>query len=238
MFLCLLYNIQLFEKPHESPYKASAVFSFHWQYFPIVHNILKNCRKMKDQTILSDQQIVRMYIDGDSNALSTLVNRYKDKIFTSIYLLVKDKYLAEDIFQDVFIRVIDTLKGGRYTDEGKFLPWAMRIAHNLCVDHFRKVKRNPTIRTSDDRDIFEVLNFSEAGVDTRIMMEQTSDKVRRLIDLLPEDQREVIILRHYADLSFKEIAQLTNCSINTALGRMRYGLLNMRKMMTEKQIAL
>ena len=114
----------------------------------------------------------------------------------------------------------------------------MRIAHNLCVDHFRKVKRNPTIKTSDDRDIFEVLNFSEAGVDTRIMAEQTSDKVRKLIDLLPEDQREVIILRHYADLSFKEIAQLTNCSINTALGRMRYGLLNMRKMMTEKQIAL
>ncbi len=193
---------------------------------------------MKNQTLLSDQQIVRMYIDGDSNALSTLVNRYKDKIFTSIYLLVKDKYLAEDIFQDVFIRVIDTLKGGRYTDEGKFLPWAMRIAHNLCVDHFRKVKRNPTIKTSDDRDIFEVLNFSEGGVDTRIMAEQTSDKVRKLIDLLPEDQREVIILRHYADLSFKEIAQLTNCSINTALGRMRYGLLNMRKMMTEKQIAL
>ena len=193
---------------------------------------------MQNQTLLSDQQIVRMYIDGDSNALSTLVNRYKDKIFTSIYLLVKDKYLAEDIFQDVFIRVIDTLKGGRYTDEGKFLPWAMRIAHNLCVDHFRKVKRNPTIKTSDDRDIFEVLNFSEAGIDTRIMAEQTSDKVRKLIDLLPEDQREVIILRHYADLSFKEIAQLTNCSINTALGRMRYGLLNMRKMMTEKQIAL
>ena len=193
---------------------------------------------MQNQTLLSDQQIVRMYMDGDSNALSTLVNRYKDKIFTSIYLLVKDKYLAEDIFQDVFIRVIDTLKGGRYTDEGKFLPWAMRIAHNLCVDHFRKVKRNPTIKTSDDRDIFEVLNFSEAGVDTRIMAEQTSDKVRKLIDLLPEDQREVIILRHYADLSFKEIAQLTNCSINTALGRMRYGLLNMRKMMTEKQIAL
>jgi RNA polymerase sigma factor (sigma-70 family) len=193
---------------------------------------------MNDQIQLSDQQIVKMYMDGDANALSTLVNRYKDKIFTSIYLLVKDRYLAEDLFQDVFIRIIDTLKGGRYTDEGKFLPWAMRIAHNLCVDHFRKVKRNPTIKTSDDRDIFEVLNFSEAGVDNRIMNDQTSDKVRRMIDLLPEDQREVIILRHYADLSFKEISQLTNCSINTALGRMRYGLLNLRKMMTEKQIAL
>jgi RNA polymerase sigma factor (sigma-70 family) len=193
---------------------------------------------MKNQIQLNDQQIVQMYMSGDANALSTLVTRYKDKIFTSIYLLVKDKYLAEDIFQDVFIRIIDTIRAGRYTDEGKFLPWAMRIAHNLCVDHFRKVKRNPTIKTSDDRDIFEVLNFSEDGVDARIMNEQTSDKVRRMIDLLPEDQRELIILRHYADLSFKEIAQLTNCSINTALGRMRYGLLNLRKMMTEKQIAL
>jgi RNA polymerase sigma factor (sigma-70 family) len=193
---------------------------------------------MNNQIQLSDQQIVKMYMDGDANALSTLVTRYKDKIFTSIYLLVKDRYLAEDLFQDVFIRIIDTLKGGRYTDEGKFLPWAMRIAHNLCVDHFRKVKRNPTIKTSDDRDIFEVLNFSEAGVDNRIMNDQTSDKVRRMVDLLPEDQREVLILRHYADLSFKEISQLTNCSINTALGRMRYGLLNLRKMMTEKQIAL
>jgi RNA polymerase sigma factor (sigma-70 family) len=193
---------------------------------------------MTAQIEMNDQQIVRMYMDGDANALSVIVTRYKDKIFTSIYLLVKDRYLAEDIFQDVFIRIIDTLKAGKYADEGKFLPWAMRIAHNLCVDHFRKVKRNPTIKTSDDRDIFDVINFSENGVDDRMMNEQTSDKVRRMIDLLPEDQREVIILRHYADLSFKEIAQLTGCSINTALGRMRYGLLNLRKMMEEKQIAL
>ncbi|RYG48707.1 MAG: sigma-70 family RNA polymerase sigma factor, partial [Chitinophagaceae bacterium] len=117
-------------------------------------------------------------------------------------------------------------------------PWAMRIAHNLCVDHFRKVKRSPSIKTSDDRDIFEVLNFSEPGADHRMMAEQSHNKVRKMVDMLPEDQREVIILRHYADLSFKEIAQLTNCSINTALGRMRYGLINLRKMMTEKQIAL
>jgi RNA polymerase sigma factor (sigma-70 family) len=193
---------------------------------------------MTQQIELTDQEIIKMYVAGDANALSPLITRYKDKIFTSIYLLVKDRYLAEDIFQDVFIRIIDTLRGGRYTDEGKFLPWAMRIAHNLCVDHFRKVKRTPTIRTSDDTDIFEVLSFSEAGIDTRIMTEQTSDKVRRMIDLLPEDQREIIVLRHYADLSFKEIADLTGCSINTALGRMRYALLNLRKMMTEKQIAL
>ena len=193
---------------------------------------------MKCLNNLTDQQLIHLYVDGDAEALSTIVMRYKDKIFNSIYLLVKDRYLAEDIFQDVFIRVIDTLRGGRYTDEGKFLPWAMRIAHNLCVDHFRKVKRNPTIKTSDDRDIFEVLNFSEAGVDQRMMNGQSHDRVRKMVDMLPEDQREVIILRHYADLSFKEISALTNCSINTALGRMRYGLINLRKMMTEKQIAL
>ena len=193
---------------------------------------------MKSLTNLSDQQLIHLYMDGNSEALSALVYRYKDKIYTSIYLLVKDKYLAEDIFQDTFIRVIDTLKSGRYTDEGKFLPWAMRIAHNLCVDHFRKVKRTPTIKTSDDRDIFEVINFSEPGADHRIMQGQSHDRVRKMLDLLPEDQREVIIMRHYADLSFKEIATLTNCSINTALGRMRYGLINLRKMMVEKQIAL
>lgn len=193
---------------------------------------------MKCLSNLTDQQLVHLYVNGDAEALSAIVTRYKDKIYTSIYLLVKDKYLAEDIFQDVFIRVIDTLKSGRYVDEGKFLPWAMRIAHNLCVDHFRKVKRTPTIKTSEDRDIFESLNFSEAGADQRMMNGQSHDKVRKMIDLLPEDQREVIILRHYADLSFKEISQLTNCSINTALGRMRYGLINLRNMMTEKQIAL
>ncbi len=193
---------------------------------------------MKCLTSSTDQQLVHQYIDGNSDALSTLVTRYKDRIYTSIYLLVKDKYLAEDLFQDVFIRIIDTLKGGRYTDEGKFLPWALRIAHNMCVDHFRKVKRSPSIKTSDDRDIFEVLNFSEPSAETKMMQSQSHDRVRRMIDLLPEDQREVIIMRHYADLSFKEIAELTNCSINTALGRMRYGLINMRKMMVEKQIAL
>lgn len=187
---------------------------------------------------LSDQQLIHLYLDGNSEALSSLVERYKDKIFTSIYLLVKDKYLAEDLFQDVFIKVIDTINGGRYTDEGKFLPWVMRIAHNLCVDHFRKVKRSPSIKTSDNHDIFEVLNFSEAGADEKIMQGQSHERVRKMLDMLPDDQKEVIVMRHFADLSFKEIAKLTDCSINTALGRMRYGLINLRKMMIEKQIAL
>jgi RNA polymerase sigma factor (sigma-70 family) len=193
---------------------------------------------MKSLRLKTDHELIHQFRDGDLHALEALILRHKDKLYTSILFLVKDKYLAEDIFQDVLIKVIDTIRGGRYTEEGKFLPWAMRIAHNLCVDHFRKVKRTPAIKTSDDRDIFEVINFTEEGADTKMMKRQSHDRVRQMLDLLPEDQKEVIILRHYADLSFKEIASLTNCSINTALGRMRYGLINLRKMMTEKKIAL
>jgi RNA polymerase sigma-70 factor (ECF subfamily) len=193
---------------------------------------------MKSLLKKTDHELIHLFMDGDLHALEALVLRHKDKLYTSIVFMVKDKYLAEDIFQDVLIKIIDTIRGGRYTEEGKFLPWAMRIAHNLCVDHFRKVKRTPAIKTSDDRDIFEVLNFTEEGADAKMMKRQSHDRVRKMLELLPEDQREVIILRHYAELSFKEIAALTNCSINTALGRMRYGLINLRKMMTEKRIAL
>lgn len=193
---------------------------------------------MKSFSQKTDNELVDLFTNGHLDALETLVLRHKDKLYTSILFMVKDKHLAEDIFQDVFIRVIDTMRNGRYTDEGKFLPWAMRIAHNLCVDHFRKVKRTPTIRTGDDKDIFEVLNFSEESAEYVMIKRQSHDRVRNMLDHLPEDQREVIILRHYADMSFKEIAAATNCSINTALGRMRYGLINLRKMMTQKQIAL
>lgn len=189
-------------------------------------------------TQATDNQLVKSFQEGSNNALEVLVNRHKDKIFTSINILVKDKYLAEDLFQDVFIKIIDTLRNNRYNEEGKFLPWAIRIAHNLCVDHFRKVKRTPPITTSDDRDIFEVINVREDGADKAIIKSQSHAGVRQILDLLPDEQREVIILRHYADLSFKEISAMTNCSINTALGRMRYGLMNMRKIMAEKQIAL
>jgi RNA polymerase sigma factor (sigma-70 family) len=193
---------------------------------------------MKTITQLTDQDLIKRFAAGQSDAIEELVTRYKDRIYTSIYYLVKDKYLAEDIFQDVFIKVIDTIKGDRYSEEGKFLPWVLRIAHNMCVDHFRKVKRTPTIKTSDDRDIFEVLNFREESAEQKVVQRQSHDRVRKMLDMLPEEQKEVIILRHYADLSFKEIAELTRCSINTALGRMRYGLLNLRKIMVEKQIAL
>jgi RNA polymerase sigma factor (sigma-70 family) len=189
-------------------------------------------------TQLTDQDLIKRFADGRADAIEELVSRYKDRVYTSIYYLVKDKYLAEDIFQDVFIKVIDTIKSDRYSEEGKFLPWVLRIAHNMCVDHFRKVKRTPIIKTSDDRDIFEVLNFREESAEQKVIQRQSHDRVRRMLDMLPEEQKEVIILRHYADLSFKEIAELTRCSINTALGRMRYGLLNLRKIMVEKQIAL
>jgi RNA polymerase sigma factor (sigma-70 family) len=187
---------------------------------------------------LSDHELINSFNAGNVNAFETLVLRHKDKLYTSIFFLVKDKYLAEDIFQDVFIRIIDTIKSGRYTEEGKFLPWAMRIAHNLCVDYFRKVKRTPTIKNSDDQDIFEVLNFTEDSAEDKMIKKQSHNRVKDMLDQLPEDQREVIILRHYADMSFKEIADITHCSINTALGRMRYGLINLRKMMMAKQISL
>ncbi len=186
----------------------------------------------------SDSQLIRSFTDGDHAALEELVRRYKDRIYTSILFLVKDKYLAEDLFQDVFIKIIDTIRNNKYNDEGKFLSWAMRIAHNLCVDHFRKVKRSPSILNNDGQDVFDWLHFSDETAETRVMKRQSHDRVQRMLEQLPEEQKEVIVLRHYANLSFKEIAELTNCSINTALGRMRYGLINLRKMMLEKQIAL
>ena len=193
---------------------------------------------MADFHHLTDTQLVHLYAEGNVFAVETLINRYKDKVFTSIYFMVKDKYLAEDLFQDVFIRIIDTIRNGRYQEEGKFLPWAMRIAYNMCVDHFRKVKRTPVIRTSDGNDIFNWMHVDDESADTHLVKRQTYDRVQNMLELLPEEQKEVIILRHYADMSFKDIANLTNCSINTALGRMRYGLINLRKMMVEKQISL
>ncbi|GAA4304024.1 sigma-70 family RNA polymerase sigma factor [Compostibacter hankyongensis] len=186
----------------------------------------------------NDQCLIDLYRQGREDALAELICRHKEKIFTSIVLLVKDQYLAEDIFQDTFIKIIDTLRTERYTEKGKFLPWAVRIAHNLCVDHFRRTKRTPVIRTQDNKDIFNVLRFTDPGAEERLITRQSHSRVQEMLDMLPEEQREVIILRHYAELSFKEIADLTQVSINTALGRMRYGLINLRKMMSEKQIVL
>jgi len=187
-------------------------------------------------TPLNDQQLIAQYLKGDEKAFETLLNRYKDKIFTSIYLFVKDTAKAEDIFQEVFIKIIRTLRDGKYNHEGKFGPWAMRIAYNLCVDNFRRNKRHSVVKPTDTFDIFDVLSSNEPNAEQNIIRSQMHDKVRQLVDMLPPEQREVVILRHYADMSFKEIAALTRVSINTALGRMRYALINIRKMVEERDV--
>jgi RNA polymerase sigma factor (sigma-70 family) len=186
----------------------------------------------------NDRELIHLYMNGNDAAFECLLNRHKGKIFTSIYMFVKDNDLANDIFQETFIKIIDTIRSGRYNDEGKFLQWALRISYNLCVDLFRKNKRKPTISGSDDFDIFDTVSIAEECEESKIIRNQTHDKIRQLVNFLPQEQREVIMLRHYADLSFKEISELTNVSINTALGRMRYALINIRKMMMEKQISL
>lgn len=193
---------------------------------------------MKDLTVLTDQQLIKLFTDRDLYAMEVLIDRHKDRIFTSIYLLVKDKHLAEDIFQDLFIKIIETFRVGKYKEENKFAQWAMRIGHNLCVDHFRKIKGKRVIRTSDGSDIFEALNFAKPDTENKMEKVQSSDRIMKLVSQLPEEQREIIILRHYADLKFREIAKILDCSANTALGRMRYALLNLRKIIEEKQIAI
>lgn len=193
---------------------------------------------MKKFFTLTDQELIQLFIDGECDALEVLINRHKTRLYTSIYLLVKDKYLAEDIFQDLFIKIIETLKAGKYKDENKFLYWAMRISHNLCVDHFRKVKGKPIIKTSDGNDIFEVISFADTNAEDNLMKTQTNERIKKLMYQLPEDQREIIILRHFANLKFQEISKILDCSVNTALGRMRYAILNLRKILEEKQIAL
>ncbi|MBP7821749.1 MAG: sigma-70 family RNA polymerase sigma factor [Saprospiraceae bacterium] len=189
-------------------------------------------------TLLNDQELIALYLKGDERPFEVLLNRHKSKIYTSIYLFVKDQDLADDIFQEVFIKIIDTLRKGKYNHEGKFGQWALRIAYNMCVDYFRREKRRPKVASTDSFDIFDVLHSPNENVEESIMKSQTHQKIRELVDLLPEEQREVVVLRHYADMSFKEISQLTRVSINTALGRMRYALINMRRLMQEKEAIL
>jgi len=187
---------------------------------------------------LNDKELISSYLQGDHKAFEVLLNRHRNKIYTSIYLFVKDSDLAQDIFQDVFIKIIDTLKKGKYNHEGKFLQWAMRISYNMCVDHFRRSKRRTKVSASETFDIFDVLETHEDTMETTIIKSEMHKKVRSLVDQLPPEQKEVVILRHYADMSFKEISQLTRVSINTALGRMRYALINMRKMAGNKELML
>ncbi len=187
----------------------------------------------------SDYELIKQFIQGNQSCIEVLINRYKRKVFTYIMLIVKDQPLAEDIFQETFIKVIKSLRKGKYREEGKFLSWVMRIAHNLTLDYYRKQKHLKTISNdNNDLDIFNSIKFSEENVEDKIIQEQISKDVRSLIDELPDDQKQVILLRHYGDLSFKEIAEQTNVSINTALGRMRYALINLRKLIAEKKLSL
>src|SRR3984885_14770212 len=185
----------------------------------------------------SDAELIHAYIHGQENAIEVLINRYKDKVYTSVYMLVKDKYLAEDIFQDAFLKIIKTIKEGRYAEQGKFLPWAIRVAHNLCMDHFRRTKNQIPVTLPDGQDISYLFGGGDMASDG-IEKRQVHDSVRKLVEDLPEEQREVIVLRIYADLSFKEISDLTGVSINTALGRMRYALINLRKLIADKEMVL
>jgi RNA polymerase sigma-70 factor (ECF subfamily) len=186
---------------------------------------------------INDSELVSLYKFGNEEAFQELVSRHKSRIFTTIYLIVKDKYTAEDLLQETFIKAINTIKKGSYNEEGKFLPWIMRIAHNLAVDHFRKDKRFPTIVMEDGSSVFNSVEFSEAPYESVQIKKDIQDKVRDLVEDLPESQKQVLIMRHYMGLSFQEIADQTDVSINTALGRMRYALINLRKNMKKYKIA-
>ena len=188
--------------------------------------------------LISDAVLVSSYIQGDEKSLEILIGRHKQKIYSFIYSKVYDRDVTEDVFQDTFIKVIRTLKLGKYNEEGKFLPWVMRIAHNLVIDHFRKNNRMPKFDNSSEFNIFSVLSDSSLNAEKRIIKDQVEEDVRRLIEELPEDQKQVLVMRMYNDMSFKEISEKTGVSINTALGRMRYALINLRKVIDKHNIIL
>ncbi|WP_027136487.1 RNA polymerase sigma factor [Gaetbulibacter saemankumensis] len=188
--------------------------------------------------LTSDATLVHSYINGNECALEILIHRHKQKIYSFIYSKVYDKDIAEDIFQDTFIKVIQTLKRGAYNEEGKFLPWVMRIAHNLVIDYFRKNNRMPKFDNTDEFDIFSVLSDNSLNAESYLIKMQVENDVRRLIEELPEDQKQVLLMRIYEDLSFKDISDKTGVSINTALGRMRYALINLRKVIEKHNIVL
>ena len=186
---------------------------------------------------VSDAALISAYIQGEDKAFEALVKRSKSKVFTSIYLIVKDRYVAEDLLQETYIKAIDVIRSGRYNEEGKFLPWIARIAHNLAIDYFRKEKRYPTIVLEDGSKVFNSFDFAEDSAEDLQMKSDQIAHVREMIKKLPEEQREVLVLRHYEELSFQEIAEQTGVSINTALGRMRYALINLRKMIEKQESA-
>ncbi|PCJ23044.1 MAG: RNA polymerase subunit sigma-24 [Flavobacteriales bacterium] len=187
---------------------------------------------------LTEKELVQAYLKGNELAVEQLIIRFKSQVYTYIICKVRNQALAEDVFQDTFIKVINTIKRGKYNDEGKFLPWVMRIAHNLIIDHYRKSTRMPFIKTKDDFDIFDVIKNPDSNIQEDMERDQVLSDVKELVKFLPNDQREVLMMRLYYDMSFKEISQSTNVSINTALGRMRYALINLRKMAEEKNLSL
>ncbi len=189
--------------------------------------------------MIPDYELIQRFIKGEESCFEQLIHRHKNKVYAYISLYIRDQALAEDLFQDTFMKVIQSVKSGRYQDNGKFISWVMRIAHNLIIDHFRRIKQMNTVSNDDyDSDLFNSKRFAESTVEDNMIRKQIHKDVRQMISQLPDDQREVVILRHYAGLSFKEIADMTDVSINTALGRMRYALINMRKLMEEKKISL
>jgi RNA polymerase sigma-70 factor (ECF subfamily) len=189
--------------------------------------------------MLNDKELVLSYQNGDVASFQILVDRYQNKIFSYILMLVKDKQLADDIFQDTFLKIIRTIKAGVYKEEGKFIQFAMRIAHNLIIDYFRKAKRLPMVDpTKEDYDMLDNARFQDPSVEEQMVTEQIHDDIRKMVEFLPEEQREVLVMRMYEDMSFKEIADATNVSINTALGRMRYALINLRKMAKKQNVTL
>lgn len=192
-----------------------------------------------DTREFGDQKLIQLFLSGNKIGIEKLIHRHKKKVYTYIFLIVKDPHLAEDIFQDTFIKVIRSLVEGKYKDNGRFLSWVIRIAHNLIIDHFRKEKQLNTVSNDNyEIDLFNSKQFCEKNIEEIIIKDQIFDDVRTLLDELPEDQKKVVVLRHYAGLSFKEIADQTNVSINTALGRMRYALINLRKIIEKRKISL
>ncbi|MBP7496158.1 MAG: sigma-70 family RNA polymerase sigma factor [Bacteroidales bacterium] len=187
---------------------------------------------------ISDQELISQYLQGNEQSFEKLFRRHKDKIYTYIVILVKDKDLADDMFQDTFIKVINTLKSGYYNEEGKFISWVYRIAHNLIIDHFRRNTKMPIFDSKNDTDIFRKVKIYDDNIEDKMVEEQVYKDIRNLVELLPSEQKDVLLMRHYANLSFKEIADISGVSINTALGRMRYALINMRKLIDEKKINL
>ena len=186
---------------------------------------------------MNDAELISLYKNGRENAFSELLSRYSTKVYTTILLIVKDRYKAEDLMQECFIKAIDRIKGGVYNEEGKFGPWISRMAHNMAIDHFRKQKRNPTVILEDGSPVFNTMEFTEESVESVQVTKETNSRLKELINELPDNQREVLVMRHFSGLSFQEIAEETGVSINTALGRMRYALINLRKKINQKDFA-